>query len=296
MKFFGQQSALTFSILLYLCSSPASFGTLEELGPRARSLSGAYRAIASDNDALYYNPAGIAKAPKYNLAVDYLFDITHPHHTVGASVVDSKTGVLTAGLAYHLGIIPADQSTQLSHQALLALAIAPHNVLSLGAELKYFWLPSTGTRGAASYLTGDFGVLASLPAGLSLSAVGYNLIPVEYAELPMALGAGAALNLGGALIGPSGAYSGLTLAFDWVLKDLLKQEKLRHSLHGGAELLLFEMWALRTGYQLILADDAHSMSVGTGLVSSVVGLDLLFDFGIARSDKKTFGAAINIYL
>lgn len=284
---------ITIGILLFSHSSSAT----EQLGIRALALSGAYRAIGADNDALYFNPGAITRPTRYGLKADYLFDITASRHLVGASIVDSRTSIVTAGIAYHLGIDPRDSATHLSHRARLALAIVPMEALSIGLEIKYLWQPAFEAEEASRDFTGDVGILASLPIGLSLASVAYNLIPVKNKELPMAFGAGAALALGRGQTAANGMGSGVILAFDWVMKDLLKKRgEIKHSLHAGAEALLFDLVPVRVGYQYQMADRSHSGSIGTGFTSSVVGLDLLYDMGFANNHRKLFGAAVNIYL
>lgn len=291
-------SARIFVFLTALITTFSSINAhnLDELGIRASALCGAYRAIASDNDALYYNPAGIAQTKRYSIRPDYIYNISSNDHLVGVSIADSQTNVVAAGVDYHLGIDPTATAYNFTHQARLAVAYAPLEFFSFALEGKYFVLPSADSQSGGNYLTADAGILATLPFGMSFAAVGYNLVPTSSDQLPMAFALGSALMIGGSPVVPNGLYSGLTVAFDWRMKDLLQKDKIKHSLHAGAEFLLFEIVPIRAGYQVALASAEHSISFGAGFASPVVGVDLLFDLGIINSSKKAIGAGITVFL
>src|SRR6267142_809025 len=57
--------------------------------PRATAMGGAHAAIATGNDALAVNPAGLSQGRRYHLEVDGMYDSKFPAQAVLASLVDS---------------------------------------------------------------------------------------------------------------------------------------------------------------------------------------------------------------
>ena len=51
--------------------SPASAQVFESLGTRALGMGGAFVAVADDATATYWNPAGVATGPTFNLLFDW---------------------------------------------------------------------------------------------------------------------------------------------------------------------------------------------------------------------------------
>src|SRR3954470_16073439 len=68
--------------------------------PRATAMGGAHAAIATGNDALAVNPAGLAQTRRYHLEVDGLYDSRYPAQAVLASLVDSASGPVASGLLF----------------------------------------------------------------------------------------------------------------------------------------------------------------------------------------------------
>ena len=61
------------------------------VGARALSLAEAYRATATGNDAIYFNPAGLVVIPRYSPEFHYQLNLVDDRHQIDARVVDSKT-------------------------------------------------------------------------------------------------------------------------------------------------------------------------------------------------------------
>src|SRR3954464_11701665 len=65
---------------------------------RASGMGGAHSAIATSNDALTVNPAGLAQAKRYHVEVDGVFDARFPAQGVIASIVDSASTPVGSGI------------------------------------------------------------------------------------------------------------------------------------------------------------------------------------------------------
>lgn len=62
-----------------------------EMGVRAQSFGGAYRAVASSNDSIFYNPAGLIKNRRLGAEVDYMVRADIDRHLLGVSMLDSES-------------------------------------------------------------------------------------------------------------------------------------------------------------------------------------------------------------
>ena len=68
--------------------------------PRATSMGGAHAAIATGNDALTVNPAGLSQVRRYHFEIDGLYDSGFPAQAVMVSLVDAISGPVASGLLW----------------------------------------------------------------------------------------------------------------------------------------------------------------------------------------------------
>jgi hypothetical protein len=231
---------------------------------RARSLAmgGAYRAVATSNDAIYLNPAGVALGQKYaldgNFALNPETDLRH----WSVSVVDSKTTTLAAGLSYtSLRGHGAEGATKgsVTH---LALGLPMADVGAIGFSAKYLSFDRPDPTNA---ITGDVGLLVRLAGRLSAAAVAYNVVDVASTEAPF--GAGFGLSYGDDL--------SFRLAADLAL-DLSREDDTPATVHAGGEYLLAGVLPVRVGFRRDLDRDVNHVSGGFGFVSPTFGADVAY--------------------
>lgn len=298
------------------------------VGARSLALGEAYRATATGNDAIYFNPAGLVVIPRYSPEIHYQLDLeADEQHQVDASVVDSKTSSLAAGLGYTFDGREFTKRASLQHKATLALAYPVFDkLLAVGAGLKYVNVSDAVLGNYLNALSADVGVLSRLPGGVSLAAVGYNLIPIQSARAPLSaafaanvdLGPLSALIFGGApSFGPSpnaaglpspgalgelqGPLSGLTLEVDWHM-NFATLYGLEHRVSAGVEYLAFQSVPLRAGWLWEqgnpedAADDEHLVSVGAGFIVPYFGLDVAFRQSVLRLDHRVFACSLKFFL
>lgn len=295
------------------------------VGARAISLGEAYRATATGNDAIYFNPAGLVVIPRYSPETHYQFDLVQEQHVIDISVVDSKTSPVAAGLSYTFnGELTA--RTSLQHTATLALATSiVDRYLAVGAGLKYVNVSDAFLGNYLNALSADVGLLSRPFGGLSFAAVGYNLIPIQSARVPLSAGFASALDLGplsalifggspsfgalpnaagtsspsamGDLVGP---LSGWTIEVDWHLAfATLYGTQSRWSV--GTEYLLLEMVPLRAGYQYEdhafgTGDPDHLVSIGGGFIIPFFGFDIAFQQSVTRADRAQLATSLKFFL
>src|SRR5882762_11973801 len=68
--------------------------------PRATAMGGAHAAIATANDAITSNPAGMSQQRRYHLEIDGLYDSRFPAQALIASVVDTTSSAVGTGFLF----------------------------------------------------------------------------------------------------------------------------------------------------------------------------------------------------
>ncbi len=256
-------------------------------GVRARSFGGAYRAVASANDTIYYNPAGLIKYGRMAVEADYLALTSEKTQNLTASVVDSTTTSWGLGLAYNTTFVSKDQLNT-SHLVNLALAmpLVTERFL-LGSSLYYFYDPKYENN--RHFFNMDVGLMACLPIGLTFGVVVDHLINPKAHEKGIGLSFATAFNLGDLVRDVP-----LTLSFDWLMNDLKSKENLDHVIASGAEYILFDVLPLRVGLTSKLKYGDNLISLGSGLLIGGFALDGLYQqhLTVGKIRNFWFGSAL----
>ncbi|HAZ08481.1 MAG TPA: hypothetical protein DCZ01_08190 [Elusimicrobia bacterium] len=256
---------------------------------RSVAMGGAYTALASDSNAMIYNPAGLARVPRH--------EVTFMHNQYVQGLTHDYAGLaLKQGVGFNLNYLrfgDLNRTTYSSPDGTLGrfaiddLALGAgygrtfFEGVSFGGAVKYIREKNDGVA-AAGYAM-DAGTLVSilavpkLTAGLAVQNMGTSVRFLNDKEpLP--------LNLRGGL-----AYArddGMTFAFD-VLKE--RNDKIRFAV--GAEALLAKALAVRAGFNS-RNDAGIGISAGVGWNWRDLSLDYAFapygDLGIAHRVSATF--------
>jgi len=244
-------------------------------GARALGLGGAYSALGEDADSVYWNPAGLARLEKKEVAASHAELFAQSRHDFLAYAHPTAMGTFAGAFTYlsQTGLDGRDAmgrptgSYQASDSALTAGYARKTEWADLGATVKYLrsHIASTEAQGMAF----DLGARKTLGA-LILGAAARNLGPgLKYEDqrndLPLRIVAGGAYKLAGghALAfeltnGPRGA--GTDAAF-------------------GGEYQAIKGVALRAGYATRSVgggtgfDAARGLSLGVGLRNERLSLD-----------------------
>lgn len=291
------------------------------VGTRGLGLGESYRAIATGNDAIYMNPAGITQIPRYAAEAHYNFNLYDEQHQFDVSILDSKTAAFAAGLAYTLKGSEFTRRSTFKHTATGAAGytIVPE-LFSVGVGFKYVNLSDAILGNYLNALTADVGTLATLPGGVNLAAVGYNLIPFQSSEVPISAAFAAAWDLGplsawlfggapsfgpsvdasGAIrpprpLHPFGILDGLTLSLDWYI-EFFSLYGPQHRVSTGVEYLILEMVPVRAGYMWNQGEGDHIISVGTGFIVPFFGLDVAFQQSVRDFDRRVFSVSFKFFL
>lgn len=305
---------------LALCSVAGEAAAQDFVGVRALSMGEAYRAIATGNDAIYFNPAGLTVVPRYSPELHYSFNLDAEDHQFDLSVVDSKTSVVAGGVAYTFQGRELTRRTTLQHTATVGIAYAfLPQMLSAGLGVKYVNVSDAVVGNYLNALSADVGLLARLPGGVSLAAVGYNLVPINAKDVPLSAGFGIAWDVGplSSLIfggGPSfgpvpnaagmptpaapgnprGPLSNFTLTADWYINFFTFYGP-QSRISAGWEYLLFDIVPLRLGYQWNQERNDHLLSAGAGFIIPFFGLDVGYSQSVKNLDHRTFAVALKFF-
>ena len=253
-------------------------------GTRALAMGDAFRAVATSNEAIYLNPAGMALASKYEIDLAYAFDRGDSLSRFNGSIVDSKTSRTATGLAY----------TQLSGDGLhgelsgsivnLAFGVPLAERVALGFGFKYLGFSGPDRTNA---ITGDVGVLVIPVEWLTLGAVAYNVIDVNSREAPFRAG-------GGIAIGTDTSYR---LAFDTVA-DFSDPDRVGVTFHAGGEYLFDGMMAVRAGFMRRDHEDRNFATAGLGFVSAAAAIEAAYVQSLesGQGPDRTFSFTLKFFI
>ena len=317
-------------VVAIACAAPAA--AQDFVGARALGLGEAYRAIATGNDAIYFNPAGLPTLKRYALEGQYFMNLVDENHEADVSVVDSKTNPLAVGIAYTFQGSELTRRRTLEHTATLAAAYPIFDRMwSIGAGFKYKNVSDAIAGNYLNAISADVGTLIQIPGGVNVAGVGYNLIPirsVDSAHVPISAGFGVAWDVGplsallfggDAVLGAvqtaagvpdtpgfgslRGALSGLTLSADWLIDfETLNGAKSKYSV--GLEYLIADTVPIRLGYNYDEINPAvealggrppepqHRVSAGFGLIVPYFGFDLSYQQSVTDVDARVLSLAL----
>jgi len=260
---------------------PPPIGIPDLTGPRTLALSAGV-GNASGTEALFLNPAAIAARKRYVGDAIFLLDRRPGAATgstgryYGASVVDSVSAPLSAGMAY----IRAQEGLYEGNFWHLALAGRIGERLFLGLTGKYHSLSGPEKVRAGTL---DVGLFWQVADAVSLGATGYNLISTSHDEVtPRGVGAGVTI----------GSETSFQVMADWRADLDRNPSETKNRYGAGAEILLGRMFPVRAGYQVDEVLDTHWWSVGAGIVTRQVALDLGFRQSKDDASARTFAVAL----
>ena len=265
-----------------LAFDPPAAGDL--FGTRSLATGNAFRAVGTSNDTLFFNPAGVVITRRYEIEGHYGFSPGDRLQLWHASVVDSKTTTVGAGIGYsHISGAgaPGDSSGSVVN---LALGFPLSSRVAFGLGLKYLGFARPEETNS---ITADAGLLVRPLPGLSLGVVGYNLVDVASAQAPMRVG-------GGVSIGHDATFR---FSADAVFA-LEESDPFGNTYHAGAEIFFDEVLPIRLGAERRDKEDRNFVTAGLGLVSEVAALDLSFAQGVGsgHSEERIFAFALKLFL
>lgn len=238
-------AGLSLSAVLAL-TTPRAVSSSEYLTAKAAGLANSMVALADDNSAITFNPAGMGQWSRYALAFTFNMTPDREREFVG-SIVDTQTQPVGAGVAYvrHYELEESDRPGRDLHRGHLALSFPVYRGLFLGAGAKYFRMQEDrrdelGNRDdlVRQGVGADAGVHWRPFAWWSVGIAGYNLV-----EVPAVQPEGRREMAGGMLF-QAGKYALVT--------GHVKQVPFENRLtqwSAAAQVTALDMFAFRGGYR-----------------------------------------------
>jgi hypothetical protein len=282
-------------------AAPAAARDLELGSLRSRGLAGTFVAGGAGSGAIFSNPAAMCLAPVYVLEAGYLNLRPDGSHSVGGSVIDSKSNAsYTLGGAYTFGTYDApdpegsgadpELGDVVSHDARVGLALPLlDGRAGLGVVAHYRRVTERvlGEDAATDDLSADFtidaGVHAALDGGVMLGIAAHDLVPSSEVGFARSFEAGAALLQGGLFMGAQ--WRG----------ELDEHDKLASGFSAGIE-YTEDTVPVRVGYRYDALTRHNVLTGGLGFRSKEVGLDLLYEQDLNDTRFFGLGASISGYL
>ena len=247
-------------------------------GARSMGMGDAFRGVGTNNDAIVENPAAMVITPHYEITGFFAWDTAAPAAFWNASIVDATTLPLALGVSYtHIGSGSGDLSTDPSDfgryvgsSTRLALAYPISDILAIGINADWLLyggdLAQNGAFAQTSAITGGAAIALHPTPQLTISGIGYNLIPVgiagELAPRRFALGAS------------FGTDSSFRLDVDGVGTIASFPSVSALDLHVGGEIFVAQLLAIRAGYFYSGLTQTSFGSVGLGLVVPGFAIDV----------------------
>lgn len=250
--------------------------------PRAAAMGGAHAAIASSNDALTVNPAGLSQSRRYHFELDGVYDATFPAQGLMASIVDSASSPLGTGLLFSRWGSGRGAGRGEGWGVGLGYSGALGANLYSGGETKF--LRYRGPEGLEAKWAQDIAIL-SHSGNFSWAAVVQNISTVNIPLFPLT----------GTLAVAWGNDRDWHLAFDYKA-DFSDTSHVKHKAALGGELLVGESIALRSGATWDTTARLWWLSAGVGFLTERGGLQLVWRRRVSGGYDQFFEGGLTIFL
>jgi hypothetical protein len=263
------------------------------------------RSSSASTQAQAENPANLVIGGVYHLEALTTYSPTFKRMTYGASVVDSMTSKLAAGISARGFFGDNKAGDNSGWEGRLGLGLPIGEILSLGVAGRYanFTVsdphakpehPQTATETKpdrtfkVKAFTMDAAITLRLGDSLTISALGYNLIDTKSPLAPMMVGGSAGFAAG----------NGLTLGGD-VLVDLNTHKQFsgpKLQFGGGIEYLAQNMAPIRLGYFYDQGRARNGVTAGLGYVTTNFGVQLSLRQVVTGEKETTLMSALQYFV
>jgi hypothetical protein len=250
--------------------------------PRATAMGGAHAAVATSNDAIVVNPAGLSQGRRYHFEADGLYDSRFPAQGVLLSVVDTTSSAVGTGILFSRWA--SGQPGGRGEGWLLGFSYSAQTApgLYFGGQSKFtrFY----GPDGLTARWAQDVGVLQRR-GNFSWAAVLQNISTKAIPLFPLTSTVGVAW----------GTDADWRLAIDYKA-DLSDTQNVKHRAAVGGELLIEQSFALRAGATWDATAKLWWASAGIGLLTEKGGVQIVWRRRLTEAFDQFFEAGVTIYL
>jgi hypothetical protein len=273
-------------------------GTLLNYGmtPRSIAMGKAFTGLADDQEAIYYNPAGLTQLLSHNIKSSYLSLFGTQVGYLGYALPTKKFGSLGLSVIYHgSGDVDSWDANANPHSAfkftqnyfVFSYAYQMARAIGIGANIKL--MTSKIAQYGALGMGGDLGLLLFPRGNFTFGVACQNLLGPRLThesvteEVPITFRTGAALKL----------YKGRAIISVDVVKNILEYTSVEP--HIGMEFIpVYPLLTLRGGL------DKNHVSVGLGLKNDwnkfSVGIDYAIEFHHASSYLLPYRHKIGVFI
>jgi hypothetical protein len=282
--------------ILFIAAAIAAFmgaGTAQAQkyeGARPAALGGAYSAVASGNEAIFYNPAGMSLYPnRYNIDVGYAYNPFSGGNWFNASIMDVSTNSpMGFGISFFYNwdrTVPEPRTWYKGYRLDLAISYPAHKLVLWGVNIKWMQYKVNSRDDAIISATGDMGLLILAHKWVRVATVGRNLVPIARKEFPYEAVAGMA----------AGSESKFMFNTEFTTA-IYNLDDITFRVNAGMEAFLGEYVSLRAGYYWDQkADNSHYVGMGVGFVSPKLGFDVAYKQNCVYTDDRFILAVIRIF-
>jgi len=231
--------------------------------------------------AVLYNTAALSASRIYHMEALAGYRSDDSTWAIGAAIADSISNRMASGLACR-GLVGGDDGATRGLDCHLGFGVALAPALSIGLSGRYFKF--TGQERERGF-TMDASIQIMAAEGLTLSALGYNLIPSETTLVPTIIGGSAAFAL-------QGIFS---ISAD-CLVDMSTYDNAKPIVGGGLEVLAADVAPIRVGYRFDTGLSQHSVGGGIGYVTQQYGLDFGLRYTVGDDPRTEFVASIRYHV
>ena len=278
-------------LCLFICAAAQAENSIKDPGApgpitidlsRASAMGGAGAAIATSNDALTLNPAGLSQTRRYHFELDGVYDAHFPAEGVLASVVDTASSPIGSGMLFSRWGSGQPNGRGEGWSAGFSYSTPVGQGLYTGGQTKF--LRYRGPDGLTAKWAQDLGVLSKQGA-FSWAAVVQN---ISTEKLPL-------FPLTGTLAVALGDDTAWHLAFDYKA-DFSDTSHVKHKAALGAEILAGGSIALRAGATWDASAHLWWASTGVGFLTERGGLQLVWRRRVSGGYDQFFEAGVTLYL
>jgi len=250
--------------------------------PRATAMGGAHAAVATSNDAIVVNPAGLSQGHRYHFEADGLYDSRFPAQGVMLSVVDTTSAAVGSGIFF--GRWGSGQPAGRGEGWLLGFSYSTQTAQGLyfGGQSKFTHFH--GPDGLIARWAQDVGVLQRR-GNFSWAAVLQNISTKAIPLFPLTSTLGVAW----------GTDADWHLAIDYKA-DLSDTQNVKHRGAIGGELLIEQSFALRAGATWDATAKLWWASAGIGLLTEKGGVQIVWRRRLTDAFDQFFEAGLTIYI
>ena len=270
----------------------------EQETPRTAALGGATRAIGTDINAFFVNPAGIAASRVYHMGALAQVWPQARRQSYGAAAVDSATSRVAAGVGGFYSTQDSEGLNRKSTDARLVLGFPLSERLLVGVAGRYLKLSQSGLGPlGASYASGglagenivngfsfDAGLSIRPSNLLAIGLVGTNLNNPGDGFRPLGLGGG--IGLGRREFSIEGD----------VAADFTTFRKTTFRYMAGAEFLAAESYPLRIGYRFDQPLKNHAISGGLGYLDRQFGVEVSVRHSVSGDRSTAIFLGLQLFL